>query len=162
MNIYYYDFETPIGEMTIFFSKKGVMHLNVKHRGDVEELERKYGQAERVNREEFEYHKEIAEYLNGRRKKFTLPLDLNGTDFQRRVWNELVNIPYGETRTYKEIAKAIGNPKATRAVGGALNRNPVLLVVPCHRVIGSNGKLVGFGGGLELKERLLELERKTI
>ncbi len=109
-----------------------------------------------------EYHKEIIEYLEGKRKVFTLPLDLNGTDFQRKVWRELLNIPYGGTRTYKDIANNIGSPKAYRAVGNALNKNPVLILVPCHRVIGSNGQLVGFGGGLELKAWLLDLEKRTI
>jgi methylated-DNA-[protein]-cysteine S-methyltransferase len=85
-------------------------------------------------------------------------LDLEGTDFQLRVWHELLTIPYGETRSYAQIAEAIGRPKAVRAVGAANGSNPVAILVPCHRVIGSNGKLTGYGGGLPLKKRLLELE----
>jgi len=162
LDIKYYDFMTPIGKMTIAFSEKGIVYLGVKDAEDMNLLREKYGHAEKVNMDEYDYHKEIIEYLNGKRKVFTLPLDLRGTDFQLKVWKELLNIPYGETRTYKEIAFNIGNPKACRAVGGALNKNPVLIVVPCHRVIGSNGSLVGFGGGIELKARLLELERKTV
>lgn len=162
MIIKYYDFETPIGKMTIFFSEKGIVQLSVKDPDDINMLKRKYGQVKRVSSEENHYHKEIIEYLQGNRKEFTLPLDLKGTDFQLKVWKELLNIPYGETRTYKDIAKAIGNPKGARAVGNALNKNPVLIVVPCHRVIGSNGQLVGFGGGIHMKAWLLELERESV
>ena len=102
---------------------------------------------------------EIEEYLNGDRKSFTFPLDMQGTPFQIEVWNELLNIPYGETRSYGEIAAAVGRPRAARAVGSAIGANPLSIIVPCHRVIGKNGSLVGFGGGLRLKERLLLLEK---
>lgn len=103
---------------------------------------------------------QVREYLDGKRKFFDLPIQLKGTDFQLKVWETLCKIPYGETRSYKQIAENIGNPKAVRAVGMANNKNPIALIVPCHRVIGSNGKLVGYAGGLEIKEILLELERK--
>jgi len=102
---------------------------------------------------------EIEEYLNGNRKSFSSPLDMRGTPFQIEVWNELLNIPYGETRSYGEIAAAVGRPRAARAVGAAIGANPLPIIVPCHRVIGKNGSLVGFGGGLRLKERLLLLEK---
>jgi methylated-DNA-[protein]-cysteine S-methyltransferase len=102
---------------------------------------------------------QIEEYLTGKRKRFTLPLVLHGTEFQLAVWRALQDIPYGETRSYKEIAAAIGRPKAVRAVGMANNRNPVSIIVPCHRVIGHDGSLTGYGGGLPLKQRLLELEQ---
>ena len=102
--------------------------------------------------------RQLSEYLKGERKTFDLPLNPKGTDFQKRVWRALCDIPYGETRSYKQIAEAIGNPKAVRAVGMANNRNPITIVVPCHRVIGADGKLVGYGGGLEMKEFLLRLE----
>ena len=102
---------------------------------------------------------QIKEYLDGKRKQFKLPLAPRGTEFQLAVWRALEKIPYGETRSYKEIAAAIGRPKAVRAVGMANNRNPISIIVPCHRVIGHDGKLVGYGGGLPLKQRLLELER---
>lgn len=102
--------------------------------------------------------KELEEYFNGTRKTFQLPLALKGTPFQQKVWQVLMTIPYGKTITYKQVAEAIGDPKACRAVGMANNRNPVPIVVPCHRVIGSNGKLVGYGGGLDIKEKLLEME----
>ena len=104
---------------------------------------------------------QLFEYLNGKRKKFDLPLLKEGTDFQISVWNELLKIPYGETRSYKDIAIAINNEKAVRAVGMANNRNKIPIFIPCHRVIGSNKKLVGYGGGLEIKEFLLNLEKKN-
>jgi methylated-DNA-[protein]-cysteine S-methyltransferase len=102
---------------------------------------------------------QIEEYLAGKRKQFTLPLVMHGTEFQTAVWRALQKIPYGETRSYKEIAAAIGRPKAVRAVGMANNRNPISIIVPCHRVIGHDGSLVGYGGGLPLKQYLLELEQ---
>lgn len=101
---------------------------------------------------------EIAEFLNGSRRRFTVPLDLQGTPFQLRVWKELLRIPYGETRSYGEIARAIGRPKAARAVGMANHWNPVAIVVPCHRVVASDGSLGGYAGGLRMKSRLLRLE----
>ena len=102
---------------------------------------------------------QIKEYFEGKRKKFKLPLVMHGTEFQLAVWQALQDIPFGETRSYKEIAASIGRPKAVRAVGMANNRNPISIIVPCHRVIGHDGKLVGYGGGLPLKQYLLELEK---
>ena len=109
-----------------------------------------------------EAHQQLTEYLKGERKTFDLLLNLKGTDFQKQVWMALCDIPYGETRSYKQIAESIGNPKAVRAVGMANNRNPLLIVVPCHRVIGANGKLVGYGAGIEKKEFLLRLEKSLL
>ena len=102
--------------------------------------------------------RQLAEYFAGQRKAFALKLDLAGTAFQVSVWNALLTIPYGETRSYAQVASQIGNPRAVRAVGAANGRNPVSIVAPCHRVIGSTGKLTGFGGGLEAKAFLLALE----
>jgi len=110
--------------------------------------------------QEVEY--QLHEYLAGNRIRFNVPLDLYGTDFQIRVWNRLLKIPYGMTVTYGEIAREMGIRKGSRAVGGATSNNPIPILVPCHRVVGSAGGLVGFGGGLELKERLLELEGNRI
>lgn len=101
---------------------------------------------------------QLEEYFNGRRRAFELPLDLNGTDFQRRVWERLTRIPYGATATYAEVAAAIGRPRASRAVGGACGANPLPIIVPCHRVLASGGRLGGFGGGLEMKRALLRRE----
>ena len=102
-----------------------------------------------------ETERQFEEYFAGQRKEFALRLDVAGTPFQRKVWNALLTIPFGETRSYGEIARQIGNPDAVRAVGAANGRNPVSIVTPCHRVIGSTGKLTGFGGGLDVKARLL-------
>lgn len=104
------------------------------------------------------YVSELEEYFRGKRREFTLPLDLRGTEFQLACWRALLAIPYGETRTYADIARAVGKTKAFRAVGMANHRNPIAVVVPCHRVIASNGTLCGYGGGLEAKRKLLELE----
>jgi len=105
---------------------------------------------------------QLAEYFAGERKGFVLPLRPEGTPFQRAVWRALETIPYGETRSYGQIAAAVGNGKASRAVGMANNRNPISIIIPCHRVIGSTGKLVGYGGGLEKKMALLELEKNHL
>lgn len=102
---------------------------------------------------------EIKEYLNGNRKKFDIPIKLNGTGFQKKVWNELLKIPYGETCSYKDIAIRINNEKGVRAVGMANHNNPIAIIVPCHRVIGKNGKLVGYAGGIDIKSKLLEIEK---
>jgi methylated-DNA-[protein]-cysteine S-methyltransferase len=104
--------------------------------------------------------RQLREYFSGRRTEFDLPLAPEGTDFQRRVWRQLQGIPYGKTISYGELAKRVGNPKASRAVGGANGCNPLPIVIPCHRVIGANGKLTGFGGGLPIKQALLELESR--
>ncbi len=103
---------------------------------------------------------QLSQYLHGERQQFTVPLDPVGSEFFRRAWQALVAIPYGETRSYQQIAAAIGNPKACRAVGLANNRNPLPIFIPCHRVIGANQKLTGYRGGLALKQTLLELEQR--
>lgn len=104
---------------------------------------------------------QLGEYFAGERQCFELPLTFIGTPFQQSVWAELVKIPFGETRSYRDIAEQIGNPKAVRAVGAANGKNPISIIAPCHRVIGSNGKLTGFAGGLDNKSRLLTLEQAT-
>ena len=104
---------------------------------------------------------QLEQYFKGERKEFSLPLNPKGTPFMKNVWNALCDIPYGKTVTYKDIAQAVGNPKACRAVGLANNKNPIAIVIPCHRVIGCSGKLVGYAGGLDLKRKLLVLENKS-
>lgn len=103
---------------------------------------------------------QLQEYFEGKRREFTLPLAPKGTPFQQKVWAALQTIPYGQTRSYKEVAIAVGNEKACRAVGMANNRNPLPIFIPCHRVVGANGKLVGYAGGLDVKTHLLELENE--
>ena len=153
-NIFYY--ETKIGTLGIeengsavtrIFTLKDIKDKNSENLNETPLLK--------------EAIKQINEYLDGARKDFDIPLSLEGTEFQIKVWNELKKIPYGETRSYKEIAVGIGNEKACRAVGMANNKNPIMIVVPCHRVIGANGKLVGYEGGLDLKEKLLNIEKKS-
>lgn len=102
--------------------------------------------------------RQLNEYFAGKRQQFDLPLDFAGTPFQQKVWQALLSIPFGETRSYKQIAEQVGNVKAVRAVGAANGKNPISIIAPCHRVVGANGKLVGFAGGLENKEILLKLE----
>lgn len=108
-----------------------------------------------------ETERQLEEYFAGRRTQFALTLDMTGTAFQRSVWNALLTIPFGETRSYAQIARQIGNPSAVRAVGAANGRNPVSIVVPCHRVVGSSGALTGFAGGLDVKAQLLALESRV-
>ena len=117
--------------------------------------------AEAVNEEASlirEAFSQVESYLSRRLKKFDVPLEMHGTDFQKEVWNALLSIPYGSTASYKDVALMTGNSKAMRAVGMANNRNPIAIIVPCHRVIGSDGSLVGYAGGVELKRTLLEIE----
>ncbi len=104
--------------------------------------------------------KQLDEYFAGMRTQFEIPLSLAGTDFQVKVWKALLTIPFGETRSYSDLAMQIGNSKATRAVGMANNKNKIAIIIPCHRVIGKNGKLVGYAGGLDFKQKLLELEQR--
>lgn len=106
--------------------------------------------------------KQLREYFAGKRKDFSLPLELKGTDFQKKVWRALQKIPYGKTVTYSDIAKSIGKPKAVRAVGQAINRNPISIIIPCHRVIGKDGSLTGYAGGLWRKEWLLKHEQRLL
>ncbi len=107
-----------------------------------------------------EVYQQLQEYIDGKRREFTIPYVLQGTPFQKQVWHALLQIPYGTTCTYEDIACQIGNPKAMRAVGQANNRNPLHIIIPCHRVIGKNRKLTGYAGGLKIKEALLALEKK--
>ncbi len=104
---------------------------------------------------------ELTKYFNGSLKEFHVPIRLNGTNFRQSVWNALLSIPYGSTITYQDLANMIGNPKASRAVGNANHHNPIAIIVPCHRVIGRNGRLVGYAGGLEVNQNLLDLEKNA-
>ncbi|MTI46992.1 MAG: methylated-DNA--[protein]-cysteine S-methyltransferase [Firmicutes bacterium] len=168
MNIYYDNFLTDIGEIWIAYSHEGILKLSLPS-GDkqkdkkelMEWIKKNFDKIGNYNEDKF-YKEKIMSYLNGVRKEIDIPFKLVGTDFQKRVWKALTAIPFGEVRTYKEIASAIGNEKASRAVGMANNRNHLPIVIPCHRVIGSNGNLVGYGGGLHTKIKLLELEGNKI
>ena len=151
--IHRFTYETVLGDVTLVEEDGALLAISLKSIQEGTELETPIIQ---------EAHRQIIEYLKGERKVFYLPIRLRGTDFQQQVWTALLDIPYGETRSYKQIAEAIGNPKGMRAVGMANNRNPLLIVVPCHRVIGANGSMVGYGEGVEMKEFLLRLEGSLI
>ena len=142
----------PFGRFGVEEKEGAVTHLYLNPAGAVLPAE------ERETRMLAEAMRQLAEYFAGERREFELPLAPEGTPFMRRVWAELVKVPYGATATYGESAERIGNPGGSRAVGLANNRKPIAIIIPCHRIIGSSGKLVGYAGGVELKERLLALE----
>lgn len=150
MNRYHYKF--PIGTLCIEEENQCITGL---YRDD--NIEGEEQETELLKKA----HQQLKEYFSGKRKTFDLPIHLEGTEFQKKVWAALQTIPYGATRTYGEIAEQIGKHKASRAVGGANHNNPIMIIVPCHRVIGANGSLVGFGGGLDMKKYLLELEKRS-
>lgn len=153
---YYVDLDTPIGTVRVVEEDNCIVSVHT-----MRELEQIFGDKQyKETPLLLEAKQQLTEYFAGKRKNFDLPLRPQGTDFQKRVWEQLKQIPYGETRTYGQIAKAAGNPKASRAVGGANNKNPIGIIVPCHRVIGASGKLVGYAGGLDIKEKLLALEKE--
>ena len=148
--IFHYSYETKLGSVTFVEEDGTLLAITTHHTYEGKRVETPLIK---------EAYRQLSEYLMGKRKRFDLPLNPRGTEFQQQVWKALCDIPHGETRSYKQIAETIGNPKAVRAVGMANNRNPLLIVIPCHRVIGANGKLVGYGAGIEKKEFLLKLEK---
>lgn len=154
---YAYSYETKIGRVMI--AEDGGSITDIALVSKKEELEL----SSQVHWMETELIKEaseqLIEYMKGTRRQFTVPLKPQGTNFQRKVWDALRTIPYGETRSYKQIAEAVGNGKASRAVGMANHNNPIICMIPCHRVIGANGSLVGYAGGLDIKKQLIMLEQ---
>jgi O-6-methylguanine DNA methyltransferase len=159
---------SPVGPLFLAASRKGLVALEFDARLPGQQTIRPNPRDLRAEKKGFafddsptsmtSYITELGEFFVGKRRDFTFPLDLRGTDFQLACWRALLAIPYGETRTYADIARAVGQPTAFRAVGMANNRNPIAIVVPCHRVIASDGTLCGYGGGLDVKRKLLELE----
>lgn len=145
-------YNTKLGKIKICYNQKAITY--VKFARDNEDTSK--NKKSKLSDKAF---KQLDEYFKGKREDFDLPLELNGTPFQKQVWNALTKIPYGTTKSYKDIATAINNPKAVRAVGNANNKNPIAIIIPCHRVIGSSGKLVGYASGLEIKKALLALEK---
>ena len=149
--MFYYKYETEIGIIYIAEENEHIVKISFSE----------------INAEEKETdiikkaYEQLSEYLKGQRTIFDLPLALNGTEFQKQVWNALAAIPYGETRSYKDIACIVGNSKASRAIGMANNKNPIAIIIPCHRVIGKNRKLTGYAGGLSIKEKLLNAKKST-
>jgi O-6-methylguanine DNA methyltransferase len=164
---------SPVGPLFLAASDRGLVALEFDARLPGQQTirpnprdwraEHSHRKAKQVEFEECDdamrtYVQQLREYFAGERREFSFELDLRGTDFQRACWRALLAIPYGQTRTYADIARAVGRPHGFRAVGMANNRNPVAIVVPCHRVIASDGTLCGYGGGLDIKRKLLELE----
>lgn len=163
--IYVQEMDSPIGMLTLASSTIGLCAVEFGGVADISTrlsawAQRTYGRAvlQRHPERLQGAMRQLEQYFRGERKSFDLVLDMQGTPFQLEVWRALIDIPYGEARSYKQIAAAIGRPQAVRAVGGANNRNPLPLIAPCHRVIGSDGRLVGYGGGMGKKITLLELE----
>ena len=151
-----YTFKTPIGFVKICEENDKLTSLSLWQGEPETALSSNFAQHSELL---YEAYRQINEYFTGKRKKFELPICCMGTTFQKQVWEELQRIPYGETRSYEDIAFAIGNPKAVRAVGQANNRNQLLIIVPCHRVIHKNGDITGFACGTEVKKYLLDLEK---
>ena len=151
--MYQKSYKSPIGMLYILEEDKKIVAINYnkKEKNTIEK------ETELLKRT----IQELEEYFEGKRKKFDVPLNPKGTEFMKKVWDELLKIPYGKTKTYGEIAKSIGNPKASRAVGLANHNNPIPIIIPCHRVIGKNKKLIGYALGLDKKEYLLNLELKN-
>jgi methylated-DNA-[protein]-cysteine S-methyltransferase len=159
MSLAYKTIESPIGKLKLVASDRGLVAILWDN-----DNPRRVRLSDLVENRKHpvlvETERELGEYFAGRRKAFSVALDMRGTRFQKDVWEALFAIPFGETRSYGQLAKQLGNPRATRAVGAANGRNPVSIIVPCHRVIGASGKLTGFAGGLDVKARLLSLEGK--
>ena len=152
--IYFQTYQTPVGPVTIEAGETAITGIRTNHAS--------YPEQNQETPLIYRAYEELMEYFSGKRRYFDLPLHVSGTDFQMQVWKALLEIPYGETRTYKEIAIKTGRPKACRAVGGACHRNPILIMIPCHRVIGADGSLIGFGGGIPVKKQLLALEQDVL
>ena len=156
----YVTLESPVGTLTLVATPKGLSELWFD-KPAATELRRAIGRPSPRNPVLAESGRQLREYFAGKRSMFAIPLDLSGTAFQRSAWLGLLDIPFGETRTYAEHASRIGHPRAVRAVGAANGRNPIAIIVPCHRLVGSDGSLTGFGGGLRAKAWLLALEQTT-
>lgn len=158
MQLYFKEIETPVGRLKLVAHDQALVAVLWENENP--------DRVRIATLVEDEHHpvlskteKQLIEYFNHQRTVFDLALDFQGTDFQKKVWQALLTIPFGETRSYKQIAEQIGNVKAVRAVGAANGKNPISIIAPCHRVVGANGKLVGFAGGLENKTILLEIEK---
>lgn len=156
----FYRTPSPVGPLFLAASEKGLVRLEFEAR--VMKMDAKRVQLRESKQTLVPYLRELDEYFSGERREFRMPLDLRGTPFQLACWRALLAIPYGETRSYADVARAIGHPQAFRAVGMANNRNPIAIVVPCHRVIASGGSLCGYGGGLDIKRKLLDLEQALV
>ncbi|MFT9488534.1 MAG: methylated-DNA--[protein]-cysteine S-methyltransferase [Tepidibacillus sp.] len=163
--VYYKEMDSPIGPLTIAATTNGVCWIEFGMIEDSLFLLKRWvkqwigtDQIVEAKNELNTVIQQLIEYFSGQRTEFNIAIELYGTPFQKKVWETLLTIPYGEVRTYKDIAIQMNAPKAVRAIGGANHNNPIPIIVPCHRVIGSNGNLVGYGGGIKIKQYLLQLE----
>ena len=155
--MYYQIYETIIGKILIEEKENKISKIEILN------LEKQYNEKNQKETKLIKKtHEELEEYFKGIRKTFDIPLKIEGTEFKKKEWNALLKIPYGETRTYLDIAKEIGKPKACRAVGMANHYNKIMILIPCHRVIGSNKKLVGYAGGINAKQKLLQIENYNV
>ena len=154
-DLVYKVFRSPIGDITLIASDRALKYLNMGR------SKNEFLGTRGTNRILEITEQQLKEYFKGQRKTFDIPLDPDGTDFQKRVWKQLLKIPYGQTITYGEQAKRIDKPKASRAVGAANGKNPIGIIVPCHRVIGASGHLTGFAAGLNIKRQLLDIEARS-
>lgn len=153
--INYFCYDTEIGRIKISEKDEKIIGFVFSDYKKEDEIEKETDAIRKT-------YLQLKEYLSGKRKNFDIEIEMIGTEFQKKVWKELLNIPYGETRSYKDIAIAIGNGKACRAVGNANNKNPIAIIVPCHRVVGSDGSMTGYAGGLNIKEKLLKIEKCSV
>ncbi len=160
MKYFHKTMKSPVGRLKLVASDNGLAAI-LWENDSPKRVPLESSEEAKTNFVLVETERQLSEYFEGKRKVFSLDLDPIGTKFQRKVWNALQTIPFGETRSYGELAKQIGMPSASRAVGAANGRNPISIIVPCHRVIGASGKLTGFAGGLKVKAQLLELERRN-
>jgi methylated-DNA-[protein]-cysteine S-methyltransferase len=158
MNYVFKFVQTPVGRLKLVASENGLSAI-LWENDDPRRVRSFNAQENDHDSILCETERQLGEYFEGKRETFSIPLDFVGTDFQKSVWAELLKIPFGETRSYGDIARQLGNEKAVRAVGGANGRNPISIIAPCHRVIGANGTMTGFAGGIQVKETLLALEK---
>jgi len=154
--------EAPFGVVTVIGSNFGIRFVMFSNDAHPKPLERLHISDSEIHDSVNDAVTQLDEYFNGARRDFELPLDLQGTEFQVAAWNALADIPYGHTASYGQQAASIGRPKAVRAIGGANGRNPVGIVLPCHRIVGADGSLTGFGGGIAVKKWLLDHEQSIL
>ena len=154
--------EAPFGVLTVVGSDLGIRYVMFNNDAHPKPLERLHVSDSEIHESLNDAMNQLEEYFDGSRRDFELPLDLQGTEFQVAAWNALADIPYGHTASYGQQAASIGRPKAVRAIGGANGRNPVAIVLPCHRIVGADGSLTGFGGGIAVKKWLLDHEQSML
>ena len=162
--IFYSFMETQFGTLLLASTEKGMKRIMLSGSNQLNQLRQEFGKNQLRENKNFNENaaEQLRQYFQGKRKQFSLPLDLEGTDFQKQVLRAVQEVLYGTTQSYKEIAQKIGNPRAVRAVGNANRTNPLPIIIPCHRIIGSDGSMTGYGGGIDLKRKLLEFEKQHV